>query len=141
MTRYCNWEYLKVLFFKNVLLVLFCYRFFFLNTFSQPRLPYTYDAFVCYNQEDTENQRFVQELIKELEGRRGFRLYVPGRDDVFDASELINNADQLERRFIIIAGNYFQLQFLKLYNLSSFKTFQKNDRISMLFTCLECISW
>ncbi|KAH3755067.1 hypothetical protein DPMN_189750 [Dreissena polymorpha] len=62
------------------------------------RIENTYDAFVCYNQEDPEDKRFVDELIEEREGRRGLRLYVPGRDDFTGASEQINNAEQIERR-------------------------------------------
>ncbi|KAH3720215.1 hypothetical protein DPMN_063111 [Dreissena polymorpha] len=54
---------------------------FLLNTAS-PNIQYKYDAFVCYNQADPEDQRFVTQLIEELEGRSGLRLYVPGRNDV-----------------------------------------------------------
>ncbi|KAH3737277.1 hypothetical protein DPMN_043860 [Dreissena polymorpha] len=71
----------------------------FLNNEANYSIQYQYDAFVCYNQDDPEDRRYVQHLIEELEGRRGLRLYVPGRDDLFADSEHISNADQIERRY------------------------------------------
>ncbi|KAH3726766.1 hypothetical protein DPMN_052635 [Dreissena polymorpha] len=59
----------------------------------------------AYNQDDPEDKRFVQDLIEELEGRRGLRLYVPGRDDLSDASQHISNAGEIEGK----VGTYQRL--------------------------------
>ncbi|XP_052257860.1 uncharacterized protein LOC127862666 isoform X4 [Dreissena polymorpha] len=73
---------------------------------------YTYDAFVFYNQDDPVDKQFVLDLIEELEGRTGLRLYVPGRDDHSDASEHINNAGEIERRcrrvIIVLSSSFLQ---------------------------------
>ena len=69
---------------------------------DNPSIHFTYDAFVCHNQDDPEDKRFVQDLIEELEDRRGLRLYVPGRDDLSGASQHINTAGEIEERWVHI---------------------------------------
>ncbi|KAH3730327.1 hypothetical protein DPMN_056310 [Dreissena polymorpha] len=79
---------------------------------DNPSIHFTYDAFVCHIQDDPEDKRFVQDLIEELEDRRGLRLYVPGRDNRLDASENIIHADEIEescrRVIIVLSRSFFQ---------------------------------
>ncbi|KAH3730312.1 hypothetical protein DPMN_056295 [Dreissena polymorpha] len=56
-------------------------------------------------EDDPEDKQFVKDLIEELEGRRGLRLYVPGRDDLLGTPELINNAGEIERRWMHITDS------------------------------------
>ncbi|XP_052245294.1 uncharacterized protein LOC127854265 isoform X2 [Dreissena polymorpha] len=80
-----------------------------------------YDAFVCFTDEDFA---FVKELINELEGKRGLKLFVPGRNDLPGAAECPISAYLIEKRcrkmLIIISNKFlrsakcdFQVQFAR----------------------------
>ncbi|KAH3818324.1 hypothetical protein DPMN_119928 [Dreissena polymorpha] len=102
-------------------------------------IDYTFDAFVCYNQDDPGDKQFVQDLIEELECRRGLRLYVPGRDDQPDASEHINNAGEIERRcrrvIIVMSRSYLQStiwEFQEQFAQALLPDARRNRLITML---------
>ncbi|KAH3894494.1 hypothetical protein DPMN_018651 [Dreissena polymorpha] len=100
---------------------------------------YTYDAFVFYNQDDPVDKQFVLDLIEELEGRTGLRLYVPGRDDHSDASEHINNAGEIERRcrrvIIVMSSSILQStvwEFQEQFAHALLSDARRNRLITML---------
>ncbi|WAR05024.1 MYD88-like protein [Mya arenaria] len=69
-----------------------------------------YDAFVCYTDEDKEDRDFVRMIIKELEERRGLKLFVPGRNDLPGSAQHTVTAYLIEercKRVIIIMSKPF----------------------------------
>lgn len=71
-----------------------------------------YDAFVCYTSEDEEDRKFVRDIIKQLEVKRGLKLFVPGRDDLPGAAQHAINAYLIEVRcqrvLILISSAFLQ---------------------------------
>ncbi|KAH3730252.1 hypothetical protein DPMN_056234 [Dreissena polymorpha] len=75
---------------------------------------FAYDAFVSLNQNDPVDTQFVRNLIEELEGRRGLRLYVPGRDDLSGATRPIDTADEIATQWVHNAKNEISYVFLAM---------------------------
>ncbi|XP_052233678.1 uncharacterized protein LOC127846465 isoform X2 [Dreissena polymorpha] len=93
-----------------------------------------YDAVVWYNQNDPGDNEFLQELIEELEGRRGIRLYVTGRDDLSDAYGNTRTAQEIERRCrraIIVVSRSFLQSTLNDFQRRFAKTSTPGSRIEL----------
>jgi hypothetical protein len=74
-----------------------------------------YDAFICYTPEDEHDRKFVrQEIIKQLEGKRNLKLFIPGRDDIPGSAEYTITAYLIEVRchrvVILMSKKFLQSQ-------------------------------